>query len=74
MTEKDETDWRARWAADRLYATRAAVAWATGLVASGTPPILVADALAAASEAVRNGVDATAADILVNLNTDAASD
>jgi len=74
MPDDSDTDWRARWAADRLYATRAAVEWATGLVASGTPPMLVGEALAAASEAVRNGVDATATDILATLSAEASTD
>jgi hypothetical protein len=73
MSENDG-DWRARWAAERAYAADAATQWATALVASGTPPILVLEALAAAGEAVRAGIDAAAADILANLRTDAPAD
>jgi hypothetical protein len=64
-----ESDWRARWASDREYATRAAIEWATGMVAAGTPPMLVSEALAAAAEAVRRGVEANAAEILDTLGT-----
>jgi hypothetical protein len=69
-----ESDWRARWAADRRHAARAATEWATGLVASGTPPILVLEALAAAGEAVRAGIDAVTADILQTLRAGAPAD
>jgi hypothetical protein len=64
VTTDIDSDWRARWASDREYATRAAVEWATGMVAAGTPPMLMSEALAAAAEAVRRGVDASAAEIL----------
>ena len=63
MNDRD-SDWRARWACDRAYATGRAVDWATALVAAGTPPALVLEALAAAAEAVRGGVDAAAAESL----------
>jgi hypothetical protein len=69
-----ESDWRARWAAERAYASRAATQWATALVASGTPPVLVLEALAAAGEAVRAGIDAAAADIFKTLRTDVPAD
>jgi hypothetical protein len=67
-------DWRARWAGERAYAAEAATQWATALVASGTPSVLVLEALAAASEAVRAGIDAAAADILETLRADAPTD
>ena len=72
MSENDG-DWRARWAGERAYAADAATQWATALVASGTPPVLVLEALAAAGEAVRAGIDAAAADILQTLE-DAPAD
>ncbi len=67
MPTETESDWRARWASDREYTERAAVEWATGLVAAGIPPMLVSDALAAAAEAVRRGIDASAAEIRARL-------
>ena len=70
MENDAEPDWRARWVNGREYAVRAAIEWATALVAAGTPPILVSEALAAASEAVRCGVDATAAEVLGTLRTE----
>jgi hypothetical protein len=73
MSENDG-DWRARWAAERAYAAGAVTQWATALVASGTPPVLVLEALAAAGEAVRAGIDAAAADILETLQADAPTD
>ena len=73
MSDNDG-DWRARWAAERTYAAEAATEWATALVASGTPPILVLEALAAAGEAVRAGIDAAATDILETLQADAPAD
>ncbi len=66
-----ENEWRARWAAERRYAAEAATQWATALVASGTPPVLVLEALAAAGEAVRSGIDVAAVDILDALRADA---
>ena len=69
-----DSDWRARWAAERAYAAKAATEWATALVASGTPPVLVLEALAAAGEAVRAGIDAAAADIFEILKADASID
>lgn len=74
MDTDSDPDWRARWAADRQYATRAAIEWATAMVAAGTPPMLVAEALAAASKAVRDGVDATAAEVLRTLGAAEPSD
>jgi hypothetical protein len=74
VTTDPETAWRARWASDREYATRAAVEWATALVAAGTPPMLVSEALAAASEAVRRGIDASAAEVLEILQTQEPTD
>ena len=74
MTSDPESDWRVRWASDREYATRAAIEWATALVAAGTPPMLVSEALAAASEAVRQGVDATAAQVLESLRAQEPAD
>ena len=73
MSDTD-SDWRARWAAERAYAAEAATQWATALVASGTPPVLVLEALAAAGEAVRAGIDAATADILETLRVDAPAD
>ena len=73
MTD-DNSDWRARWAAERAYAAEVATQWATALVASGTPPLLVLAALAAAGEAVRAGIDAAAADILQTLQADVPAD
>lgn len=74
METDSDPDWRARWAADRHHATRAAIEWATAMVAAGTPPLLVSEALAAASEAVRSGVDATAAQVLRTLNAPQPTD
>ncbi len=73
MSENDG-DWRARWAAERAYTADAATQWATALVASGTPPVLVLEALAAAGEAVRAGIDAAAANILETLRADTRID
>ncbi|HEX8165437.1 MAG TPA: hypothetical protein VF601_06570 [Beijerinckiaceae bacterium] len=69
-----DSDWRARWAAERQYAAEAATQWATALVAAGTPPVLVLEALAAAGEAVKAGIAAAAADILKTLQADAPAD
>jgi hypothetical protein len=74
VTADTESDWRDRWASDREYTTRAAVEWATGMVAAGTPPMLVSDALAAAAEAVRRGIEANAAEILETLRAQAPTD
>ena len=74
MPTDTESDWRARWASDREYTTRTAVEWATGLVAAGTPPMLVSEALAIAAEAVRRGVEANAAEILDTLRAQERTD